>query len=138
MQGKFSIINSDKTLDYFIQELRGTYALRRWLMVQITTDKQRSRLQNNSLHLWLDMVCQELNERGLTVQQALEKAVDRDWTMPAAKELLWRPVQKAMTGQDSTTKITTKECTEIAETLNRHLGGNFGFYVSWPSKEAQQ
>jgi len=98
-------------------------------------DKQRTDRQNRSLHLMLTMLSDQLNEAGLDVKKTLRHDVDTPWNPILVKELIYRPVMKAMTGKDSTTKLSTKELDKIYDVLNRHLGEKFGIELVFPSWE---
>ena len=136
MQGNFAVINSEQSLELFIQNLRATYQNKKWLMVQVTNEKQRSQLQNNALHLWCGMVANMLNEKGLDVREVLSvsKRQEIPWTTSAVKEHLWRPVQVAHCGKSSTTKASTKDYPAIYDALNKALGQSFGISVPWPTR----
>lgn len=136
MKGQFRIINSRESLELAIQQLRDEWESNKWLMMQTTNEKQRSQLQNNSLHLWLTLVASALNEQGLDVRQVLAKSKRQDipWTMAACKEHLWKPVQLAYNGKNSTTKASTTDYSVISDILNRTFGEQFGVYVPWPDR----
>jgi len=65
----------------------------------------------------------------------LKPEVDIPWTPESVKNHLWRPVQDAMFDKNSTTELTTKDLTQVYEVLTRHLGQQFGTFVSFPSIE---
>lgn len=97
---------------------------------------RRTRLQNNSLHLFLTQLAAELNAAGYDMRKTLKPGVEIPWTTYSAKEFLWRPIQEVLTGKSSTTEITTVEPTAIHETLVRHLGQKLGVACPpWPSRE---
>tara|TARA_B100001063_G_scaffold246739_1_gene287317 strand:+ start:8676 stop:9107 length:432 start_codon:yes stop_codon:yes gene_type:complete len=137
MKGQFRVINSRISLEEAIQELRNKWEQDKWLMIQTTTEKQRSQLQNNSLHLWLQMVADELNRQGFDVRQVLEmsKRQEITWTAAAVKEHLWRPVQQAYNGKKSTTQASTSDYPAIYDILNKTLAEKMGVFVPWPCKE---
>lgn len=137
MKGQFRIVNSQHSLDAVIQELRENWEQHKWLMVQTTTEKQRSQLQNNALHVWLTQVSHALNDKGMDVRQVLQmsKRQEIPWTMSAAKEHLWKPVQEAYMGEKSTTQASTAEFTAIYDILNKTLVEKLNVFVPWPSKE---
>jgi hypothetical protein len=84
------------------------------------------------MHLWFEMLANELNDAGLPMQKVLKPTIDIDWTPISIKEYLWRPVQEAMLKKHSTTELTKNEVTKVFEILNRHLGEKFGIHVPWP------
>lgn len=98
---------------------------------------KRTEQQNKALHLWFTQVAEALDSEGLSIQEVLAKAVDRPWTETSVKELMWRPIQKAMLDKESTTGLERSECSKVYEVLNRHLGTHFGVHVPFPSEDGQ-
>lgn len=97
-------------------------------------DVNRTSTQNNALHLWFELLADELNAGGYTVQLVLGQKVDLDWDKDKVKTLLWRPAQKAIFGKDSTKDLRkVSEIDRIWEHLNRHLGEKFGIHVPFPT-----
>ena len=96
---------------------------------------QRTSQQNRALHLYFRQLADELNDRGLSVQETLKPDVSIDWNERLVKELLFRPVQQALLGKKSTTELTTKEIDEVFDIINRHLGEKFGISIEFPSIE---
>lgn len=127
-------INSDASLENFILHLRGLYEAKKYVTVTWKTGKQRSDLQNNSLHKYLELLSLELNERGLDMRVVLKPEIDIPWTKESAKNHLWRPIQVAMTDKSSTAKANRDEYPQVYETLNRHLSDKFGVHIPWPSR----
>ena len=129
------IINSAHSKELFIAQVSKLYDEHKYLRLTIKTGKQRSNLQNRSLHLYLAHLSEALNDAGYDMKRTLKQEIDIPWNEANAKEYLWRPIQKALTKKDSTTKPTTKEYIYIYEVLSRHLVEKFGVNVPWPSKE---
>jgi hypothetical protein len=129
------IINSAHSKELFIAQMSKLYDEHKYLRLTIKTGKQRSGLQNSSLHLYLSHLAEALNDAGYDMKRTLKQEVDIPWTEASAKEHLWRPIQKALTKKDSTTKPTTKEYVYIYEVLSRHLVEKLGVNVPWPSKD---
>ena len=98
--------------------------------------KQRTSLQNRSLHLWFQQLADALNEAGWNVQKTLRHDVEIPWNPTLIKELIYRPVMTAMTGKESTTNLDTIEPSQVYEVLNLHLGEKLGVHVEWPSEES--
>ena len=90
--------------------------------------QQRTNSQNASLHLLFQLTANALNDGGFSVQKVLEhKSVDIPWSLESVKELLWRPVQIAVTNKESTTELDkTEERDLIYDVLNRHLSEKIG------------
>lgn len=98
-------------------------------------DNQRTLQQNKALHLMFDMLADNLNQAGLDMRKTLKPSVEIPWSGESVKEYLWRPIQKAQLGRESTTELTTTDIDKVFDTINRHLGDRFGIYVPFPSIE---
>ena len=94
-----------------------------------------TRRQQNSLHLWFQMLADELNDAGLDLRKVLKPEIEIPWSKESIKNFLWRPVQEIYLSKKSTTELTTKDIDEIWEILNRHLGEKFGIHIPFPSEE---
>lgn len=97
---------------------------------------QRTLTQNRSMHKFFELLAQELNDSGLTMLKVLKPGADVPWSAETVKECIWKPIQNAQFGEHSTTKLTTKQVSEVYETLNRHLGEKFAVHVAWPSVDS--
>ena len=97
--------------------------------------KQRTPTQNKSLHKFFELLADSLNDAGWNVQKTLRHDVEIPWNPALVKELIWRPVQEAMTNKHSTTKLDRLEPSQIYEVLNLHLGEKLGIHVPWPCEE---
>ncbi len=125
-------INSEKSLQEAIQKLTQDFHDRKYLTISLTYGKRRSGRQNNSLHLYLKALSVALNMAGLDQRKVLKPGVEIPWSAGSAKEYLWRPIQKAVTGKDSTTEPQTTDYPLIYDVLNRHMAEKFGISVPWP------
>jgi len=96
---------------------------------------QRTGQQNKALHKYCAMLAEALNEAGLDARKTLKPEVDIPWSGEMVKNMLWRPIQEAMTGKESTTELNTVEPSEIYDVLSRHIASKFGINVEWPSDE---
>ncbi len=94
---------------------------------------KRTDAQNRALHKWLELVSEALNDAGLDVRHTLREEIEIPWNKDLAKEHLWRPVQKAVLGKESTTEPERSEYTQVYDVLNRHLGEKLGIHVPWPT-----
>lgn len=72
----------------------------------------------------------QLNDAGLYVGQVIR--FDAPWDGRRFKELIWREVQRKMTGKESTTQITAKEVNEIYEVIERAFIQK-GIMIEFPS-----
>lgn len=134
------IVNSLPALSAAIEMLGKEWREHKYLEIEIKhKGGRRTGQQNNALHLFLAQLAAELNAAGYDMRKTLKPGVELPWTTQSAKEYLWRPIQEALTGKQSTTEITTVEPTVIHETLARHLGEKLGVQCpAWPSKESRR
>ena len=96
----------------------------------------RSDAQNSALHLWLERVAEFLNQAGMDMRHIIKEEVSIDWSKESCKEYLWRPIQRVVTGQESTTRPSKTQYSEIHETLTRHFAEKFGVVLpDWPHRE---
>ena len=95
--------------------------------------KPRTEQQNRALHLYFQLLADEFNNAGYTVQLVLSKKMDLDWTKDSVKELLWRPAQRAILGKTSTTELNKiEDIDKVFDHLNRHLGEKFEVHIPFP------
>lgn len=97
--------------------------------------KKRTSQQNRALHKYLGMLADRFNDAGLDMKKVLKPEVNIMWTTENAKEYIWRPLQIALFNKKSTTDLTTKEVTQVYETINRHVAEKFGITEPFPSIE---
>lgn len=96
--------------------------------------KTRTSKMNRALHLYCDNVANELNEQGQTVRMVLEKSeIEREWGRDTVKALLWKPIQKAVHGKESTAECTTSEYKKPYKYLAHYLATYFGITLPFPN-----
>jgi hypothetical protein len=97
---------------------------------------QRSDKQNGAAHLYFERLAEALNDAGYEMKAVLAvKSVDVPWSKDTVKEVLWRPIQQAMTGKKSTTMLSRGEVGRVYDVLDRHLSENFGVSVEFPHED---
>ena len=100
------------------------------------TENTRSALQNASLHKLFSMWSKSLNDGGFSIQRvvALFKKAEIMWTMLSVKDIIWRNMQVALTGKESTTKLTTEEVTKVYKVTDNYLSTKVGIdSIPFPS-----
>lgn len=107
------------------------------VIIETTEHQPRTNLQNKSLHKYCQDLADALNAAGLDMREVLRHHANIPWTMHSVKERIWKPVQEAMTGEESTAKVTTRDYPAIYDTLNAHFSEKHGLYVPWPCRETQ-
>ena len=121
------IKDSGKFLKY-VQHLNGEYNLN---IEEIKLNRTLS--QNNSIHLYCDLVADKLNQSGQTVQTFFKADIPMPFSMIIVKELVWKFFQKRMLEKDHTARLTTDEVTKIYDAMNIHLAEKYGVSVPFPS-----
>lgn len=97
---------------------------------------RRTGQQNKALHVFCGLLAQTLNDSGYDMRRTLRHDVEVPWTAQAVKEYMWRPVQIAVLGVESTTDMTTQDPTEVHQVLARHLASRLGVICPpWPSRD---
>ena len=129
------IINSKQSLEAYIRHLRNQYDDHKYLRINVKTGKQRTLTQNRAMHLYCQQLADLLNDAGLDFRVVIKDGVEVNWTSELVKDYMWRTVQKAITGKDSTTKPETHEYGLIYEALNRHISSKFGLFCPFPSSD---
>lgn len=98
-------------------------------------DKRRTDTQNNCLHKWLRQLAADLNAAGLDMKKTLRHDAEIPWTEQAAKDFMWRPVQEALAGKESTADASTTDYPAVYEVIVRHLAQTHGFTAPpWPDR----
>ncbi|MDY7025995.1 MAG: hypothetical protein SVC26_06620 [Pseudomonadota bacterium] len=95
--------------------------------------------QNKALHVYCKQLSSALNEGGydmVTYYHKTNGKLDLQWTPLSVKERLWRPTMKAMTGKDSTTKLSTAEVSIVYQSLDLGVSQHTQVSVPFPKKEA--
>jgi len=103
--------------------------------------EKRTHKQNNSIHLYCDMLAQEFNQAGLDMKVVLKPSVDIEWSGETVKKYVWKPIMKSLFGYDSTTKLKKiGEIDRVWEHINRHLSERFAEWIMpipFPSKKKE-
>ena len=122
-------------LSRFKQDLIDLEGKEVWISIE-KFKKFRSDQQNRALHLYFNLLAEELNQHGMDMKHFLK--VDISWSGLMVKELLWKPLQKIHLGEKSTTRLKTEDINKIWDILNRVItersGGNIN--VAFPSIES--
>ena len=103
------------------------------LQVEIIYNKKRTGKQNNALHKFFAILARVLNDAGLDQRKVLKPDVEIPWSDDAIKENLWRPIQIAVTGKESTAGLETHEVDKVYNVLSRHLSEKLNVDVPFPS-----
>ena len=101
---------------------------------------KRTGTQNNALHKFFELLSNELNGAGYTIPFVLKFfSVELDWDTNRVKQILWKPLQKALLKKKSTTELTKQgEIDKVYDHLNRSLGEKLHIHVPFPIDEQRQ
>jgi len=97
--------------------------------------RQRTNLQNASLHKWLTLLAIEMNNAGIT-QRELIGRFKKGFELPVTMEMLkdvFREVGKAMYHKDSTANLSTTEMVDVHRVVEQRISEITGVFVPWPS-----
>ena len=99
---------------------------------------KRTDLQNRALHKYFRLLADALNESGsdqIAFYKALpDKGVPVPWSESAIKAL-WKVVQKAMEGVDSTTELTTAGVNRVYEVFDQKISEMTGVHTEFPHED---
>lgn len=130
-----TIINSEQSLNAYIDHLKSQFEKHKYLRVSISTGKQRTLTQNASIHKYCSLLAESFNDAGLDMQAVLSEGTSIPWSEEKVKDDIWRKVQIALTGKKSTRDLLKEEVGQVYEVVNRHISSTFGLFVPFPSKE---
>ena len=104
----------------------------------MTSEKQRTNLQNRSLHKYCQQMADSLDAAGHDQRVIFEKFKDDfniPWTMEAFKHV-FRTVAHAMYPEVTSTKeLTTIQIQNVYEAVDRRFSELVGIRHEWPCKE---
>lgn len=132
-------INSDASLATAITKLCQQYQEHHYLEIDVRVrERQRSDQQRKAIEVYCRELAKALNDAGLdqrSVLAAMSEGVEIPWRQESIKDVLWRRVQTAQTGKQSTTQLSRQEVGQIYEIVNRWTSDTFGVGVPWPERE---
>lgn len=134
------VVDTPEALDTLYNMIQQAHMLGKVPVVEFETEgkKRRTTKQNASLHKYLRELAKALNDAGWDQRKTLREEVEIPWTEESAKDSLWRPIQKAMYGVESTTEPEPGQYQEIYKVLDRHLASKTGVSVAWPCEDSMR
>jgi hypothetical protein len=93
----------------------------------------RTGQQNKAMHKYFTLLAIALNDAGYDMRRLLKEEIDIPWRDVTIKDDLWRPIQIAVVGKESTSDLDTDEPSKVFNVLSRHLSEKTGVYVPFPS-----
>jgi hypothetical protein len=133
-QGEFWVVNNKHSLQVFTKHIEHLYDTKGYVTLKWRTGKTRTHKQNNALHVYCRMLSEALNDAGYDMKKTLKQEVEIPWTTELVKQYLWKPVQEAVTGADSTSTAGTEDYDKVHQVLSKHLSEKFNVYIPFPAK----
>ena len=126
-------ITNSQDLEAYIKNIRIRFEKDKIIKVDAKSGKTRTLTQNASLHKFCSMLAQAMNEAGFDFRVFIKEGYPVPFTEELVKEYIWKPIQKAVTGHESTTKPEPKQYSEVYDVLNVKLAEH-GLYIPWPCR----
>ena len=110
MSGDAWTVKDSDTLQHFVAYVTArhtqgiTYSIQR---------PNRTSKQNNAIHASLRRLARSLNDAGYGVAHPLKPELEIPYTESSVKELLLKPIMKAMYDADSTSKLDTEQVGKV-------------------------
>jgi hypothetical protein len=117
--------------EYYTKELDSVQIFNWWK--DKLTPKKRSLSQNRALHLYFNMLSEQLNNAGYTFVNIM--GIETHYTPELIKEMIWKPLQLSLYNIKSTSKINTKQINEIIDIFSLHFGEK-GIYIEFPNYQS--
>ncbi len=105
--------------------------------------RQRTPAQNKSLHKWFELLAEALDAGGYDMRTLIKIPIRPN--KENVKTEIAHPVMVAQfpeliddKGDISTASLSSAQCVELFEILNRAFGEKLGLHVPWPSQDSQR
>jgi len=95
----------------------------------------RSNKQNNTLALLLRRIATALTDAGIEMPHPFNASLEIPYTEVSIRELIYKPIIKAMFDADSSTALSTAQFSESMEVLVDAINRNTGVWVAIPTQE---
>ena len=111
MNGHRWIVDSQEKLEFFADFAKDQFFQGNHLLYSIKP-AGRTEKQNNAMHLWFRQMAEQLNDAGFSATHPFNDKIEVPFTEGLVKEMLYKPIIKAMYDKTSTTKLAGKELSE--------------------------
>ena len=130
-----TLINNTKALEDYIIFLRANFDKHKSIKVSVKSAKTRTLTQNSSIHKYCAQLAEAFNDAGLDMNKVLSEGTSIPWCEEKVKSDIWKVVQLAAIGKESTTKLETNEVSKVYDIVNRHVSQTFGIFIPWPCRD---
>ena len=131
MKGDFWLVRNEHQRERLIEAIRNQRIGDFGFQAQLSTG-QRTPQQNKAIYKYFTLLADDLNARGLDMKKVLKESVTIEWNKDMVKKYLWSPIQKAVIGEASTTRLDRKQVSEVYEVLANHLATKFDVIIDFP------
>ena len=131
MDGHRWIVDRKEKLEFFVKFVKDQFEQGSYHLYYITP-AGRTEKQNNAMHLWFRQMAEQLNDAGFSATHPFNDQIEIPFTEGLVKEMLFKPIIKAMYDKKSTRGLSGREVSEAAEVLVRWLSEHKGIYVPFP------
>ena len=131
------IVDTKEKADFFIAFIKDQLQSGSIITYSIKQESRTDR-QNGAMHLWFRQIAEQLNDKGDWARHPYSDTLEIPFTDVLVKEMLYKPIIKAMYDKNSTAKLTVRELSEAAEVLTRWLAQNRGVYIPFPQSIKDQ
>ena len=104
--------------------------------VDVSSEKARTAAQNNAIHLYCSMLAKALSDSGFDLVGIISqfKHIEITPTKENIKLTVWKTIQNALIGKESTTSLTTKEVSDIYKQVDRFTSSRFNVSIPFPER----
>ena len=131
MDGHRWIVDRKEKLEFFVKFVKDQFEQGSYHLYYIKP-AGRTEKQNNAMHLWFRQMAEQLNDAGFSATHPFNDQIEIPFTEGLVKEMLFKPIIKAMYDKKSTRGLSGREVSEAAEVLVRWLSEHKGIYVPFP------
>lgn len=128
------LITCKEQLDAYYKYLESKLGKEGAIKIAVKSAKQRTLTQNRALHKYCSMLSDALNDAGFDFRTFIKEGIEVPFTPDLVKEHIWKPVQKAVLGIESTTEAKTSDYSKVYDAINLHLINNKNIFVEWPDR----
>ncbi len=97
---------------------------------------KRNALMNRCLHKWSELAAKAMNQQGYDIVKVMTmQGLDCPWGREDPKEKMFKPVLKALTGNDKTKDASNDEFCKVEERLGKFFAEKLGLVIVWPSNQ---
>ena len=96
----------------------------------------RTLAQNRALHMYCQMVADDMNAAGYDAQKVISLPIQL--TAAIVKDQIFRPIMTALIEKESTTELDTKEVNQVVENMQRALAQKFGITTPFPDRHGDE